>query len=368
MLTAAVLEMKALSIESQEKPVSKKILGFSYLRALACIAIIVLHTVNVAEILYKDQITDAQYTASMAVVYCLMWAVPCFVMVTGALLLDPARPVTLRKIFSRYIVRVLGALLLFGLVFRTFDIVMNGEEFGLGPILQGSVKVFTGQSWAHLWYLYLLIGLYLLLPFYRMIAENSSEKLMRYLLLIFVVFLSLLPLTKLSGVSSAFYIHTATIYPFYLFAGYAIYHGTIKLHRATAVGLVVLSTASIAVLTVLRFRLPAETLDVILTSYASILVILQAAGLFSLFARSPSKGTEARTPTAFGKLLLFIDQNSFGTYLIHMIWIRLVLRYMEVNPYQLGLWSFPILVIANLIISCFITWILRKIPGLRKIL
>lgn len=367
-MMAAALETKDLSTKSQEKLASSRVLSFSYLRTLACVAIILLHTVNVAEILYRDQLSDIQHIASMVVIYNLMWAVPCFVMVTGALLLDPARQITLRKIFSRYLVRVLGALLLFGLVFRCFDLVMNGEAFGLVPVLQGFVKVFTGQSWAHLWYLYLLIGLYLLLPFYRMIAENSSAQLMRYLLLISVVFLSLLPLTRIGGVSSAFYIHTSTIYPFYLFAGYAIYHGTVKLPRTVAVGLIALGTALITVLTVLRFRLPAESLDVILTSYTSILVMLQALGIFALFTQPHSNRTEKRTPTACGKVLLFIDQNSFGIYLIHMIWLRLVLRYLEVNPYQLGLWSFPLLVIANLILSCFITWLLRKIPGLRRVL
>lgn len=364
----AALEMKALSTKPQEASVSNRILGFSYLRALACIAIITLHTVNVAEILYRNQITDVQRTASLAVVYCLMWAVPCFVMVTGALLLNPARRITLRKIFNSYIVRVLGALLLFGLVFRVFDIVMNGEELGIASVLLGFVKVFTGQSWAHLWYLYLLIGLYLMLPFYRMAAKESSPSLLRYLLAISVIFLSLLPLTRMFGVSSAFYLHVSTIYPFYLFAGYAIYSGAVTLHRGTATALTICSTAAIAALTVYYFYAPAESLDAILTSYSSILIILQAAGLFSLFAQTDSRRASHGAPTALEKLLLFIDQNSFGTYLIHMIFIRLVLRYMAVNPYQLGLWSFPLLVIGNLILSCLITWILRKIPGLKKIL
>ena len=55
----------------------------------------------------------------------MMWAVPCFVMVTGALLLDENREVSFDKLFNKYILRVLGALVVFSMVFRIFDIIMD---------------------------------------------------------------------------------------------------------------------------------------------------------------------------------------------------------------------------------------------------
>ena len=62
--------------------------NLSFLRAVACVAIVVLHTVNSAAILYEGRISRVDYGVSMAVVEALAWAVPCFLMVTGALLLD----------------------------------------------------------------------------------------------------------------------------------------------------------------------------------------------------------------------------------------------------------------------------------------
>lgn len=97
----------------------------------------------------------------------MMWAVPCFVMVTGALLLDENREVSFDKLFNKYILRALGALVVFSMVFRIFDIIMDKESFGLKSILKGFYEIFTGTGWSHIWYLYLLIGLYLLLPFYK---------------------------------------------------------------------------------------------------------------------------------------------------------------------------------------------------------
>lgn len=340
-------------------------MGYCYLRAAACIAVVTLHTVNVAEILYRDQLTTAQLTSSLAVVYALMWAVPCFVMVSGALLLDADRSVTLEKIFKKYLLRVFGALLLFGLVFRGFDMVMDHESFTLGGLLKGFANVFTGESWAHMWYLYLMIGIYLLLPFYRMIAEHSSKRLLRYLLVIYIIFLSLLPLTKIAGVTSGFYLHVSTVYPFYLFAGFAIANGTVRLSRPAAAVLTLAATAATIGLTCCRYYLPMEGLDQIITSYSSIFVILQGTGLFSLFLTAKQKKDG---PSLAGRFLLFLDENSFGIYLVHMIGIRLTLRYWGMNPYETGLWLFPVLIIGNLILSAAAVHLLRKVPVLKRIL
>lgn len=355
-------------LSGTDAPRTGQVKGFSYLRALACLAIIALHTANVAEILYKDEISTAQLTASLGTVYCLMWAVPCFVMVSGALLLDTRRDMPLRRIFTRYIGRILGALVLFGVLFRVFDLAMSGNGMTVTDVLQGFVRVFTGNSWAHLWYLYLLIGLYLLLPFYRMVAANATASQIKYLLLIYFLFLSILPLTRMADISSGFYIHVSTIYPFFFFAGYAIHNGLWRPDRLTAALMAALSTAAIAVLTAVRYRYEAEWLDVLLTNYSSVLVIIQAVGLFTLFSGGASGHVRSREPSDFGRLLLFFDKNSFGIYLIHMVFIRLVLRYMQFDPYPLGQWAFLVLVLGNLVLSCLVTWVLRRIPGLRRLL
>ena len=88
----------------------KRIPGYSLLRVLACIAIIILHMFASAEILFQNVITPEQITGSNVIVNCMMWAVPCFVMVTGALLLDENREVSFDKLFNKYILRALGAL------------------------------------------------------------------------------------------------------------------------------------------------------------------------------------------------------------------------------------------------------------------
>lgn len=333
--------------------------GFSYIRAISCIAIIVLHTVFSAILMFQDSLTPAQSTASHAVANCMMWAVPCFVMVTGALLLNPAKELSYRKLFGKYVFRIFVLLVAFCMVFRVFDIFMNHEAISAGAFLQGFYQMFTATSWSHLWYLYLLIGLYLLLPFYRMVAKHSGAFDLKYLLVIYIVFLSLVPLLQ-NWVNCGFYVHVSTIYPFYLFCGFVIHRKNPRMRIATAWLLLAVGTAAIVLLTILRWETGWKQLEA-LWGYSSILVIAQSAGFFALVSRCKGKAVVR-------KILLQIDRCSLGIYLIHMIFVRLFLRYWGFNPYTGGVLAFVGLILLIFVISFAITWLLKWIPGVRRIL
>lgn len=362
----------------------KKILYLSYLRAVACISIIILHTVDVAVILYQDQITNGERIASLSVVYCMMWAVPCFVMVTGTLLLNKERTVTIKDVFRKYILRILIALIAFSLIFALFDMLMNREGFGIAFLTRGFLNALTGNGWAHMWYLYLLIGLYLLLIFYRAAANHVSDAEYRFLLIVYVVFLSLLPLLNMWNAKAGFYIHVSTIYPFYLFAGYAIAEGKLKIQKGISILLMLIGILGIIGSTFLDAKDVRISYGNLL-GYSSIFVLLLAVGTFSFVKNvfGPKATTQMKTESneetgmpapkktnILSKVLLEIDRCSFGIYLIHMIFVRLVLRYWRLNPYtsNVTILVFAGLVLGILIVSYGISALLKLIPGVKKIL
>lgn len=364
----------------------KKIHYLSYLRAVSCIAIIILHTVDGAVILYQNGITNGERVSSLSVVYCMMWAVPCFVMVTGALLLDNNRTITIKDVFRKYILRIVIALVAFSLIFALFDTLMNKDGTGIAFLGKGFLNVLTGNGWAHMWYLYLLIGIYLLLIAYRAVANHVSDIEYRYLLIIYAVFLSLLPLLQMWNAKAGFYIHVSTIYPFYLFAGYAIASQKLKINRGISILLMLIGVAGIVASTLLSEKHVNISYGNLL-GYSSIFVLILTVGIFSL-----AKGcerpevevvapmetavevkpvdTQSKKPGFIGKIFLEIDRCSFGIYLIHMIFVRLTLRYWQINPYasNLTILVFVGLVLGILIVSYGITALLKLIPGVKKIL
>lgn len=341
---------------------NRRIVSFSYMRALACAAIIVLHTVYSSVLLYGNSITAEQNIISQIVCNNMMWAVPCFVMVTGALLLDEKKTITIEKIGKNYIFRMLKVLVIFSIIFWIFDMVMNKETFSAAAFLNAFSEIFTGTGWSHMWYIYLLIGLYLLLPFYRMIASHGTEQEIKYLLVIYVVFLSVLPITQIWNLKSGFYIHVSTIYPFYLFCGYVMHKRMLKIGKVFSGILAAVATLGIALMTVLKWKYNLQTVDG-LWSYSSILVVGQAVGIFTLIDQ-----WQWNEKSILEKMLDKIDKCSFGIYLIHMMFVRLTLRYMGINLYEFGVLGFAAMVIGILLVSYALTWILKKIPVFKTIL
>ena len=76
---------------------SEPVTGYVYLRVIACLAIVILHTAYGAGSEFEEVITSFQHTVTMTVTNCMMWAVPCFVMITGALLLPPEKDISYEK-------------------------------------------------------------------------------------------------------------------------------------------------------------------------------------------------------------------------------------------------------------------------------
>ena len=168
---------------------SRNIDQFIYIRVIACAAIVLLHTLFASNIYFEDTITYGQLHITETIEHMLMWAVPCFLMVTGALLLQPSRIIGTKKLFGKYIRRMALALIVFTFLFQLLDYI-KGEETSLfgGWIL----NLVQGYSWPHMWYLYLMLGIYLMIPFYKMIADRASNEQLWQLTATLVVFISMI--------------------------------------------------------------------------------------------------------------------------------------------------------------------------------
>lgn len=328
--------------------------SYRYLRILACASIILLHIVTGASKSYfRDVLTDRQLYASSVTMNFLMWGVPCFLMITGALLLDPERSLTTKKLFGKYLRRIVLALVSFTILFQVMDYAVGFED----SIFPGALlKILDGKSWAHMWYLYLMVFLYLMMPFFKYVADHASDAMMGYLILLMLVFGSALPALQGFGWDAQILNYTLVIYPVYLFLGHYIHKRGMK--RSMAIGLLVLGSAGVAAMSVLQHRFPDYSDGFAqLTQYASPFVIAQASGIFALF---DSAGEGGECPA----IIVSMDQCTFGIYLIHMVFIRAFLKLYGLNPYTYGPFAFIAMTVVFFAVSYGITWLIRKIPKL----
>ncbi len=356
-------QMDALKTPRISSTKTSRVPQLSLMRCIACIGIVVLHTVFAASQYFAGSITPMQNMFSRMVDNNMMWAVPVFLMVTGALQLDPGKELPLKKLYGRYLLRILVALVACCIIFRIFDMIMDGEGFTVAGVLQAFTELVTSRCWGHLWYLYLLIGLYLMLPFYRMIAAKASDRELLYLCGIYGLFVSILPMLEGCGIYLGFYISDTIIYPLYLFLGYMIQKGRLRIGFRTGLLLLILSTIVILAMDFMKYgkgmEIPGDFFG-----YASPAVIIQSVGAFAVM-----NGFRCESAISRSTLVRQLDLCSFGIYLIHMVFIRLLFRYMEVNPYTyLPAITLPAIILGIILVSFGIIWVLRKIPGVRWVL
>ncbi len=150
-----------------------KDLRISLLRITATLAIVWLHT-NGTTVVHPEIIEVDEAHARWFVVnyYLMRWGVPIFLMITGALMLNRKKELTPDECIFKYARRIFFAVLLFG---SAYSFVLGaGSDTIIGSLLKAPWHAVSGRTAAHLWYCFMLIGVYLIHPifiqgFYRIL-------------------------------------------------------------------------------------------------------------------------------------------------------------------------------------------------------
>ncbi len=341
-----------------------EIVFITRLRAISCIAIVILHTFYAAAA-YAEGV---EKTVALTVRNLMLWAVPCFVMITGALLLDKAKKMGYGKLFGQYILRIVIALVAFCILFEVTDDVAGGS-LGIATLGHAIQNIGTGKSWSHMWYLYLILAIYLTLPFTRKIAAHLSKKDAYYLLIVYGAFLSLIPFIEgMTGTKTGFYICVYSVYPFYLFLGYIFVQQYLdRIPRWVWLVLAIAGSVAMGVLSAVGITREWSTFNAQLTSYTFPIIVLQSAGIFGVMYRYTPIVSDK--PSLVHRFLRGIDRCSFGIYLIHMFFLKLVLVYCEFDPYAHGGTGMVVLLtICVFVVTYLVVWLLKKIPYVQRIL
>ena len=335
----------------------------SLIRVISCAAVVVLHTFHTA---IAMKLLPEESLACAGMIRALMYfAVPCFVMVTGALLLSPERELTYGKLFGKYILKVLAAIVIFTAAFSLADCFFSGNTDFARSLAGVPGKIWTDGSWSHMWYLYTLTGLYILMPAMRKITALSDRRDLLYLLAVGMIFLSVLPfIHTLTGTESGFRIAVTSVYPLFLFAGYAVDREYLKIGRGGSAALLAAGACGIGAMAFFQGRDESGTLKSLLSDYTLPLIVLMSAGVFGLV-----KNCCGEMAPAAKRVTGAVDRCGFGIYLIHLFWLRLLVTKLAgfgITPIPVP--GFLLLAFAVFVLSLGTTEILIRLPGIRKVL
>lgn len=302
----------------------------------------------------------------------LRWCIPMFFMLSGMNFLDPERNVSYKKLFTKSIPHILCALIFWSILYKSLAVATN-YFLGLKEITSESITaVFTTfifhESWFHLWFLYPLIGMYLLTPAIRVFTKNASKKDYVYLLGLYFLFACFLPtLFAYTGWGTAFDIKDLAAYTGYFIAGY--FFAKYELTKIQTKILYIIG-GSLWILTIaihiISCRLNEGSMFPAFFYYTSFNIAITAFFIFVLLKNTINK-SKIKDKLQDNKFVTLLSGCSFGIFLSHAIFLNIIGGLLHINTSSFpAILSVPILAIVVFICSFGLTYLIKKIPVLGK--
>lgn len=335
------------------------------LRVLATCAVVMLHTITGVMDNVDMSIYPLERTVFLVAMDWLTWCVPVFVLISGYLFLEPDRKISFKQMLVRYCRRIVLALFLFGVPYACLELIARSGTFRLEMAGQSVRMVLTGNGWSHMWYLYLILFLYLITPALRHMLAKLPGRVIYLLLAILFVGSSVLPFWwKVLNQEDILSLPDGGIYLFYYICGY-LFHENRKTKQIRTPKDIRYGKGYPLVLIVLLLvgmminRLAGDSLQMAYNYPATVLLSLL---IFGAGHKWESWFREKRTET-----WKQISSLTFAIYLIHPVFVNISYKFLRITPlgYPIGI-SLPLFFLIILLLSAAGSWILCRIPILRK--
>lgn len=336
--------------------------SFDILRILACFLVIVNHTNSEV---FLNMEPCATWALSVGYFYFSKIAVPIFIMISGALLFK--REYTYRELFSK-IFKTLAVLVLFS--FYVY-VELEGNAINLKEFLFTIIEAPIMTSY---WYLYLMLGMYMILPFLYKIIHAMKKADWMYFLIGWFFFSGICPMLVryeiIPTITFWFDLQIMSDFIGYLFVGYYITH--LKVSRSFLNKVMIASVfilpciVGISIMSSVyelqmwnQLYLMLDNVYYATTATSSILIFFCVHHYFK----------DKNFDGFFGRALQGISSTTFGIYVLHMIYFSklMYVRYdlLYFNNQLLSVILFEIFLFAFCSLAAFC---IKKVPVFKQIL
>jgi surface polysaccharide O-acyltransferase-like enzyme len=293
--------------------------------------------------------------------------VPLFVMLSGALLLQPSKvDEPLKVFFKKRVSRIALPFLFWMGAYFAWDILVEHQAVTGQFVWEGLI----GGPYIHFWFFYMLIGLYLITPLVRIFVAHADQRLMKYFFALWLIGVSVVPILNLlitHDLNSNVFLITGYIGYFLL----GLYLLNVNVNRK----LLYVATFSGIVWTALGTYWITAAIggnkQFFFYDYFSFGVVLSSVALFLLLCQSNYGKIKNRFPK-LDRLIHYISINTLAIYLFHFMILETLengylgfrISLSTINP----IIEIPLLAGVTLVICLLILYPLSKIPYLNKLI
>lgn len=249
------------------------------------------------------------------------WCLPIFFMLSGMFLLNPKKEESLSNFYKKRFATVLIPFITWTIIyaFRKSDV--EGEL----SVLSAFKVALSGPIYYHLWFVYTLVGLYLITPVIRIFVKHASDTELKYFLSLWFVFNSLVAILQNHfHISIGFDLSYFTGYLGFFVLGYYL-HTAVLSKKATRL---VYMLGVLGLLVTLGGNYLFNYKDHFMVdqsfyTYLNFGIILTSASAFLLFKNSnDSMASNSLVMKVVG--IKNLSRIIFGIYLVHPIFIEIL--------------------------------------------
>ncbi|MCI8965462.1 MAG: acyltransferase family protein [Clostridia bacterium] len=337
------------------------------LKIISCIAVIVLHTCSrdmklVSPISNRYQVLN--FFDSLT-----RFAVPIFVMVSGALFLNKNKKVDVKRLYTKNVLRLFSAYLFWSIVYGLFSYYCLKNYTSLISAMQSVMLM----SYFHLWFIPMMISIYLLIPFLKKIVDNSNKNEIFTIIMLFFIFkivndticrFDYPELEYIQAILKRFLISRVVGFVGYFFLGY--YLSTYKIDKKNRIIIYILGILGLAMCTLINSICSIKNgkfAEYLLNDF-TITTFFEAIAIFTFIKYGIEK---IDISYKAGKIIERITANSFGIYLVHMLFMDYIRERIGFSTLSINaIFAIPIMTVSVFLLSYITVALIRKIPVVNK--
>ncbi len=339
---------------------NKRILYLDILKIISCIAVVMIHVT--ADGFKYMNIHSASWSVVTIFNIVVRFAVPVFVMASGAVFLNPDKKLDVKELWKKNILNLIIIYIVWTLIYAVYKVYNKGLDVSIINILSSAVK----KSYYHLWFIPMLIGIYACIPLLKPMV-NSGKKTVEYFLTIFALFYIIPRTIELFEFPYYKYI-TAILsriqipmlgYICYFVLGHYLHTYELTKKQKKMIYIAGIVATLLGIVGTMTYSWHMNKAIVTLADNFSITTFTMCIAMFVLM-----KSLFENRKIKFEKLIIHLSNASLGIYLIHVL-IKEILRNQLDMPFT-NIWNLPLNAIIMIIGSYLITVGLSKIPVINK--
>lgn len=343
---------------------------FDKLRCVACLAVILIHS---SAGYVSEKIGSSDFWVGNCLDALARIGVPLFIMISGALMLDEKYNFNMKKLIrhiKRLVIFFAFWSVIYSLLYEILWRLLNKETIKISSIIYAML-----EGHYHLWFVYMIVGLYLIVPLLRLWVKKDNKKYIEYFLLLsFGISVCIPQLFEIGSQYSSVFVHLNSMleminlkyvggYTIYFILGWYLHNYEIKHRKLMYIwGVLGYVTTFCGMYVISK-----STGQVFIQIYGDLTVnvFLQSVALFLVFKTTHC----ARDSNAFlQKSIKCISKNSLGIYAVHAAIVPVAHRVLSAIGMEAAIINIPITFVITFVFSLGVTIVCSKLPIFNKVI